>query len=61
MYDAPRWNLSILIENKKSYAICETEFKKILAKTSMNTKKKIHGIHKKTRVKPIWYMTDDRV
>ena len=36
---APRWDLSTLVEVEKSYAICDTEFKKSLIKASVNTEK----------------------
>ena len=35
----PRWDLLILVKKEKSYAICETKFRKSLVKASVNTRK----------------------
>ena len=37
-YNVLRWNLSILVEKKKSNVIRKTEFRKSLARASVKTK-----------------------
>ena len=38
-YDVPRWNLLILLEKEKSYAISKIEFRKSSIEVSVNIKK----------------------